>query len=247
MKNNNIDKYIFKKDLFDISPSSNSSFQHILHRVPRIRSSFDSRDHPFRSSLDERRTQLPSNQEYEFSSKLVRTKSKTSSISIGSFLFLFLFSTLSSPSSLFTSSVLFHRGSATLIKAVKGLLTVTGIPIMKIPLPRSRESFWSRRLDEPIPRSSHREPGHHLVSFPPFCFHVAARKKSVSLTKYYPRSSSLPPSFLDSNVIFWSSFRKDRGNLFHRSNSEMQVIRIIVAIVFLKKIIFFNCTWIYKK
>lgn len=101
MKNNNIDKYIFKKDLFDISPSSNSFFQHILHRVPRIRSSFDSRDHPFRSSLDERRTQLPSNQEYEFSSKLVRTKSKTSSISIGSFLFLFLFSTLSSSSSFF--------------------------------------------------------------------------------------------------------------------------------------------------
>lgn len=43
---------------------------------------------------------------------------------------------------------------ATLIKAVKGLLTVTGIPIMKIPLPRSRESFWSRRLNEPILRSS---------------------------------------------------------------------------------------------
>lgn len=57
---------------------------------------------------------------------------------------------------------------ATLIKAVKGLLTVTGIPIMKIPLPRSRESFWSRRLNEPIPLVlPHWEPGHHLVSFSP--------------------------------------------------------------------------------
>ena len=103
--------------------------------------------------MHERWTQLPSNQvlsSFDVSHGEKQDEPYPSDIF---FLFLFFHPFLHSLPLLFLHPMSSFT-VATLIKAVKGLLTVTGIPIMKIPLPRSRESFWSRRLNEPIPRSS---------------------------------------------------------------------------------------------
>lgn len=61
---------------------------------------------------------------------------------------------------------------------------------MKIPLPRSRESFWSRRLNEPIPRSSHWEPGHQPVPFsPPHRGLVSMSQQGELSRRLFPRLS----------------------------------------------------------